>query len=1186
MKMTKHLSASATVAIICLSMFVVLAPKAKAATAPVVASSSVNESSSSMTLPGGADIYLYGYGTGGGAPSGSFNYGQYTSLTNQGGYVVAALAITTSNNNYFSTGSGYPVIGGVGVQGFSSYSSSFGTNNSPAAPSASDSFTVNTSGSLVVVIAIGGDEQSLTVSGLPNLQSDASWPGSPWNALQILHAYLDAGSYTITEYTSQSAAGQTPSYAGDLIGVFIFTPSGQVTPPGQVLPPSNVPSGILNWVAITLTNTQASTTPSPFQQIIPIDSTQYSQYEASNLQNILFFDSSGTLLPSWLESGNSNSATTTTYWLSILNGIPAASTITVYMGFASASTNFFNTQTTGEAPQLSPTYGGRDNGARVFTNYWNFAGTSLPNDWSISNLGSGATLIFNNGVFYQSPGYANGGTGINTLANCLNPENQVADALVQSSFQGNYGGSYHEGAYSFGCVNAGASTLDGDYAVWTGPWSYEALSPATPLNTNWNVLSVWASATEGYVSLNYNVASMGSGNGFSASTSSQVGWGGTGVDLQTTQLQWARVRAQPPNGVMPSVSISSVSHARAQSSTSVTCSPNSVSVGSSVRPVTCTAIVSGSNPTGNVAWSTTSATGSFSSYTCNLLAGSCLTTYIDTSTGIATITAAYAGDSSNLPSSNTCVLGSAINPSADNPFGQLALANGIAQPNLWGLVGGSSTGTVQQCYDSNGLSTWIQLSGMTTSYKGVPWVPPAGYSEAAYGSNLNDASFGKGSLPNLPFPMLVSSLNNINLWGTATYSLGTPSPSDMPYVFFYDLWLKKNPSSSGPQLGDLEVGITLAHAGGIGTNPYPIGVLVGHLSDQIYINDREQSATWDIYLGIGGTLAQPFYEFSLATPTQQNGMTISIRFQDFIDALSLSPLTLGKDLSTYSLMGVELGTEFAGSAWTSLNHQVTWSWTISSFYLTSSTNNFLTIVSSAQAPSPTPIPTPTVAPTSTFLPLLSLFLFSSANLFVTDPEGRSTGYDPSTGLVVNAIPSALYSGPSTEPQFLVIPNPLNGSYSIIMVGKANGNYTLTVEYATSTQTTTQTFNGTVSPQQTNYYSVLLSQTGHMTAISWEYVFQDIKRGTMLKISTGDKYFQFTAPGTDFGVKYDPKMMVLRNVIGIYYDDSTMRLIAAALVDRNNFCSAVAWDKQTNKVYLLIEIPQKLAHCRLIEDPVE
>ena len=87
-------------------------------------------------------------------------------------------------------------------------------------------------------------------------------------------------------------------------------------------------------------------------------------------------------------------------------------------------------------------------------------------------------------------------------------------------------------------------------------------------------------------------------------------------------------------------------------------------------------------------------------------------------------------------------------------------------------------------------------------------------------------------------------------------------------------------------------------------------------------------------------------------------------------------------------------------------------------------------------------------------------------------------------------------------------------------------------------------------------------------ISWEYVFEDPCRGTILKISTDDRYFQFIAPGKDFGVKHDPKMTVLKNIIGICYGDSTMRLAAAAVVGKINFCSAIGRDKQANKTYLL------------------
>lgn len=309
----------------------------------------------------------------------------------------------------------------------------------------------------------------------------------------------------------------------------------------------SIPADIVYSVPITITNAQPSPTAFPFQQMIQVDSAYYSQYEASNLQNVEFFYDNETVIPSWLESGNSNTTTNTIYWLN-LETIPADSSITIYMGFASPSVNLFNNETTGEAPQISTTYGEYDDGAEVFTSYWNFAGTTIPSDWS-STIGPGANLTVNNGLIYQSPGYANGGTSIETIES-YNPENQTTDALTQSNYL-----SGGQGAYHYGFENTQASITGGDYAVWTGPWCYEALSPTTPLNTNWNVLSSWASTTEGYASLNYNAASLSSDQGFSASTSSHLGFWWTGIDLQTTQLQWARVRVYPPNGVMPSVAL-------------------------------------------------------------------------------------------------------------------------------------------------------------------------------------------------------------------------------------------------------------------------------------------------------------------------------------------------------------------------------------------------------------------------------------------------------------------------------------------------------------------------------------------------------------------------------------------------------------------------------------------------------
>src|ERR1022692_3541217 len=72
-----------------------------------------------------------------------------------------------------------------------------------------------------------------------------------------------------------------------------------------------VPSGIGTHVPTTITNPQSSPTPTPFQQMVQIDSTTHSTYEASNLHNVELFDSTGTLIPSWLESGASIRSTDT-----------------------------------------------------------------------------------------------------------------------------------------------------------------------------------------------------------------------------------------------------------------------------------------------------------------------------------------------------------------------------------------------------------------------------------------------------------------------------------------------------------------------------------------------------------------------------------------------------------------------------------------------------------------------------------------------------------------------------------------------------------------------------------------------------------------------------------------------------------------------------------------------------------
>ena len=202
---------------------------------------------------------------------------------------------------------------------------------------------------------------------------------------------------------------------------------------------------------------------------------------------------------------------------------------------------------------------------------------------------------------------------------------------------------------------------------------------------------------------------------------------------------------------------------------------------------------------------------------------------------------------------------------------------------------------------------------------------------------------------------------------------------------------------------------------------------------------------------------------------------------------------------------------------------------------------------------------------------LKVSLASSANLFVTDPQGRIIGLDPSTGQIVNEIPNATYSG-ITEPQVIMIPDLAIGNYDVTLLGNSTGNYTLTIEYITAEQTVTQTFNGTISKQEKQYYSALLTEAGEMTTISWEYIFEDTKRDTILKISTDDQYFQFVAPNKTFPVKHHLNMIATTHFIFINYGDSEIVLRSIAIITRRwSFCIAIATDVETGTRHLLIDV---------------
>ena len=126
-----------------------------------------------------------------------------------------------------------------------------------------------------------------------------------------------------------------------------------------------------------------------------------------DLSNVYFSaDPAGqTVIKSWLESGASNRSTATNYWLLLPSGLDADTAVTVYLQIAAAGSTAWDGVNTGVAPQLTGTYGQYDNGANIFTNYVNFAGTSQPGSLGVTLATGQAT--FNNGFALTDSGDTN-----------------------------------------------------------------------------------------------------------------------------------------------------------------------------------------------------------------------------------------------------------------------------------------------------------------------------------------------------------------------------------------------------------------------------------------------------------------------------------------------------------------------------------------------------------------------------------------------------------------------------------------------------------------------------------------------------------------------------------------------------------------------------------------------------------
>lgn len=178
-----------------------------------------------VSLPSGGQLYIYGAATGGAASMNALTSGQTISVQDANGNMAAQLAVTTSDNNSYTTDTASDRYGGIGVSGFN-YAQGFYAVNPGPGPNltASVSFTLSAP-ALVVVIGMGSGQPVLNLSGLDNPTVDqADYDGVYEPSLGIEHEYLQAGTYTVTVTTGDGTAYyQSPQNEVDLLGVLILS---------------------------------------------------------------------------------------------------------------------------------------------------------------------------------------------------------------------------------------------------------------------------------------------------------------------------------------------------------------------------------------------------------------------------------------------------------------------------------------------------------------------------------------------------------------------------------------------------------------------------------------------------------------------------------------------------------------------------------------------------------------------------------------------------------------------------------------------------------------------------------------------------------------------------------------------------------------------------------------------------
>ncbi|MHB1764764.1 MAG: beta strand repeat-containing protein [Gammaproteobacteria bacterium] len=325
------------------------------------------------------------------------------------------------------------------------------------------------------------------------------------------------------------------------------------------------------YVSITANNAQSVSTGDNFQQEITFNPSSYSSYERSDLGNIRFYNGTQ-VLDSWCESGCTSSSTSAIFWVKLPNGIAANSAVVINMTFFPTSVEYDGV-TAGEYPTATGTYGQYDNGYNVFTQYDNFAGTTLNSSWG-STISSGSSITVSNGLTLQG---GNGGTGQSSDiyrsvsgANATIYTTEIDGYMYSGSGSGTWTINFANMfvyANTVGLESVPPSTTSFSntpgYGLYTdnGTLSQQkTLYNGIATNTQ-AILSLYMSDATVYANINYNNVLSYSINSNSVPSPTNVELFSGAISSGTAPnifAQWYRIRLTPPNLVMPATTFGSV----------------------------------------------------------------------------------------------------------------------------------------------------------------------------------------------------------------------------------------------------------------------------------------------------------------------------------------------------------------------------------------------------------------------------------------------------------------------------------------------------------------------------------------------------------------------------------------------------------------------------------------------------